>query len=1398
MKLSKLLAQVITCTIFFGLLTPMAFAQGLHYSAQEIAAWRQRSSTGPYKTAGDAGSNTPEDWTRIQRFADQFVASPMDTGNTSNENLDIWTGYRYQIDSLDQYPIWQGVKMEAAAFKYLLSNDATYGNAVRTTLLAQVRFTHPIHIGYNVASWPVPTSTRIKPTYESGAKEALWLCRLMFAYDYTKDLYNASERAEIETFLRGSAAYFAGRINTELTRHFPNRLRNDYRTKTYAAAPQGVPQWTPPIYAPVEYSRHQVWGDGYVYTHRNADGSLGNRIPRIAYWYNNRVFEKMHFVGLCGVLTGDTMLTWHAKQTTKEFISYSVFADGTYGEYERNGDYGNPNQGSHLYGSINLQSIVMLADALARKGDKSLYRFSTREGVHGTQVASNAKPKSLYTVLEKYAQTAVGLPAIYWGNVAAINRIDINNENFTSTYTINHVTWDYLLAVANKYYRSDYLKDVYTRRATVGAVPYPTTRLTSAGKIWVPWSGTGAEYPGFLFMFGQMEAQSGYTTDCQTPLNLSAGTPTATSVSVSWSAFGAAGNGYRVEYKPTTGSAWTALRTVGPSISLTNLASSTAYEVRVRSLCSASDSSTTSTAITLTTQTVACPVPTGLAVTPSSSTELLVSGNGGSGVVQFRVEYRMLGVLSWSQYTTSTLPFTISGLIPLTTYEIRLTGVCAANSSNPTTLVSATTQSLACDQGTNLRGTPVIGKDSAILAWNAGAGAVQYQIRLRAQGSSNWKFVVVSATNHKEGQLLPSTTYEFQVNTLCASGISGYTASKTFAMPAAPCPLVTGVAVNTIAFTSATVSFVGQGPGYEVRYKPASGSTWTTVLAGSSPVGLTGLLANTLYEVQVRTVCTSSNSAYSASVNFTTLSSTCQAVTNVAATATAPTSVQVTFSNALYAEIAYKLTTGSTWTIAESSSSSPAMLSGLDDGSSYSIRVVALCSGTRSADAFTSVTTPVAPVPCDTLQALTIGSITATTARVTWQTMPGNTRGYNVRIRSAIGGNWTTVSASSTAVNLSLLQPNTRLELQAQNLCAAGTESAWSRSRFFTTLPMPCGTPTAVTAIFAGTDSLIAQWASVTGSTGYQLLVKDLTTNTTRTFTVGAFATTFGVGDLVEGRTYQVTLSSYCTGGQSSSVTSTITLPQPCTASGAVRRETWRGVASWSAGQDVPSGHATQITAISQLKDSIRTAPASLHRLRGFLCIPTSGNYILGIAGGIKAELKMCLVAGDTSTRTRLLALNVRTSLSTFGPTQRSQAIPLLQGGRYYVEVLYYSTDSLAAINLAWQMPGSTTLQTIPASRFSTTAPSASVVTSVEITKGFAWALAPNPAGAQGTRLYGPEGNVTISVYNGAGKLIAKGQRVITNQNPADLADLLPQSPGIYAVSAQSISGTYRARLVRE
>ncbi|WBX71258.1 GEVED domain-containing protein [Tenacibaculum retecalamus] len=109
-----------------------------------------------------------------------------------------------------------------------------------------------------------------------------------------------------------------------------------------------------------------------------------------------------------------------------------------------------------------------------------------------------------------------------------------------------------------------------------------------------------------------------------------------------------------------------------------------------------------------------------------------------------------------------------------------------------------------------------------------------------------------------------SLTGGSQNYSLIVTGVTGTPVACNATVP-------TGVSTTGISATGATVNWAAvTGATYDVRYKATSASSWSTSAVSTTTKVLSGLSASTTYEVQVRSKCSSGNSSYSTSVNFTT------------------------------------------------------------------------------------------------------------------------------------------------------------------------------------------------------------------------------------------------------------------------------------------------------------------------------------------------------------------------------------------------------------------------------------------------------------------------------------------------------------------------------------------------
>jgi len=148
-------------------------------------------------------------------------------------------------------------------------------------------------------------------------------------------------------------------------------------------------------------------------------------------------------------------------------------------------------------------------------------------------------------------------------------------------------------------------------------------------------------------------------------------------------------------------------------------------------------------------------------------------------------------------------------------------------------------------------------------------------------------------------------------------------------------------------------------------------------------------------------------------------------------------------------------------------------------------------------------------------------------------------------------------------------------------------------------------------------------------------------------------------------------------------------------------------------------------------------------------------------------------------------------------------SIQLTERGTTTTQNLRISAGT-SSLKVGGLRPGSTYDVSVVSSCASgqSSAATASVTLTITATNGpmvaQSYSLAPNPSYGAAGRLYGPSGTVGVAIYDVHGQLVSQGDKVIHTDAPADLADLMPTTPGVYSLRATSASGTYHTRLIRQ
>ena len=180
----------------------------------------------------------------------------------------------------------------------------------------------------------------------------------------------------------------------------------------------------------------------------------------------------------------------------------------------------------------------------------------------------------------------------------------------------------------------------------------------------------------------------------------------------------------------------------------------------------------------------------------------------------------------------------------------------------------------------NAPGTPAasaITQNSATISWTAAANALSYNFQYKLATATTWTSVNTTSTSFGLTGLTAGTSYNVQVQTVCSSGTSVFSATGTFSTTSAvTCNAPGTPSVSAITQTGATVSWTAASGAisYNFQYKLASATTYTTVSTTGTSFVLTGLTAGTSYNTRVQTVCSAGTSANTTVTTFSTTSST--------------------------------------------------------------------------------------------------------------------------------------------------------------------------------------------------------------------------------------------------------------------------------------------------------------------------------------------------------------------------------------------------------------------------------------------------------------------------------------------------------------------------------------------
>jgi hypothetical protein len=527
------------------------------------------------------------------------------------------------------------------------------------------------------------------------------------------------------------------------------------------------------------------------------------------------------------------------------------------------------------------------------------------------------------------------------------------------------------------------------------------------------------------------------TDGCLTPIGATLSNPTETTLFASWNPVRLVAS-YQVQYRRLGNNGWQNMNNVdSPYVTINGLIQGTSYILRVRTYCQGGFSgwSNLDTLATLT-----CVVPPNITANNPTETTFRVSWNRVSNATAYSLRYRPVGQNAWSTVNNITDTFNIvSNRSVGTTYEVQVRAVCGLGQSDWS--ASATVTTLTCVVPPNIVLDNAT-ETSFRVTWNRVSNATAYTLRYRQVGQNSWHNVnnLVDTFRTVSG-LIPGTSYEVQVRSTCNLGTSDWSNTRTIATVTCGTPLELTAGNSTETTFEVVWDHVANATSYSLRYRRIGQNSWTNVnnIVDTFRT-VTGLTPGTTYEVIVKTVCNSGNSAWSTPDTIATRACVAPPVLTVGlVTETQFTVNWSRISNATTYQVRYRRI-GTNWRTVSNLTDTFYTAVNLTPGEFYEVTVRAVCNLGRSA---WSNTDTVQTVDCDPPTNLTFSNVTATAFTADWTTVP-NATAYSLRYRRIGQVNWQTINNIPTNTRtVSGLVSGSTYEVIVRSTCGSGV-SPWS------------------------------------------------------------------------------------------------------------------------------------------------------------------------------------------------------------------------------------------------------------------------------------------------------------------------------------------------------------------
>jgi hypothetical protein len=189
------------------------------------------------------------------------------------------------------------------------------------------------------------------------------------------------------------------------------------------------------------------------------------------------------------------------------------------------------------------------------------------------------------------------------------------------------------------------------------------------------------------------------------------------------------------------------------------------------------------------------------------------------------------------------------------------------------------------------------------------------------------------------------------------------------------------------------------------------------------------------------------------------------------------------------------------------------------------------------------------------------------------------------------------------------------------------------------------------------------------------------------------------------GKTYEYFIIMYtcCDQEEPQFTAGQITMPrdQSCSATGSIEREKWTGIPGYGVSLIPVYTEASNVTTLTSFSAPANNGDNYGVRIRGFVCPPTTGDYVFYISSDDNSEL--WLSTDELNDNKRLIASSKWTAYNQWDKytTQQSVPIRLEAGKKYFIEALHKENAGADHLSVGWKLPNGTLERPIPGNRLS-------------------------------------------------------------------------------------------------